>query len=98
MTTSTATLWPAAGGSNPSLASTLDELAWAIEADGIERHEPAVARVVAALRTAGADLTWVDVVADRSAPAVARERAFGRLTLVPSGRGAPVADPGLAAA
>jgi hypothetical protein len=61
------------------LTATLDDLAWAIARDGIERHEPAVARAVAALRAAGTASLFLDVVADRREPAVARERAFGRI-------------------
>ncbi len=59
----------------------LDVLATLIAEHGIE----AVARsgrldsVVRAARRAGAFATLVAVVADENAPAVARERAFGRL-------------------
>jgi hypothetical protein len=74
-----------------TLSATLDDLAWAIARDGIERHEPAVARAVLALRTAGAVTPLLDLVADRDQPAVARARAFGRLGLpsVPAGRRDP---------
>jgi hypothetical protein len=74
-----------------TLPVALDDLAWAIARDGIERHEPAVARAVLALRTAGAVTPLLDVVADRNQPAVARERAFGRLGLpsAPTGRRDP---------
>ena len=66
---------------SPTLPAALDDLAWAIARDGIEQHEPAVARVVLALRSAGAVTLLLDLVADRDQPAVARERAFGRLGL-----------------
>ena len=64
-----------------TLSAALDDLAWAIARDGIEQHEPAVTRAVLALRSAGAVTPLLDVVADRDEPAVARERAFGRLGL-----------------
>ena len=64
-----------------TLPAALDDLAWAIARDGIEQHEPAVARAVLALRSAGAVTPLLDLVADRDQPAVARERAFGRLGL-----------------
>ena len=64
-----------------TLSAALDDLAWAIARDGIEQHEPAVARAVLALRSAGAVALLLDLVADRDQPAVARERAFGRLGL-----------------
>jgi hypothetical protein len=64
-----------------TLSAALDDLAWAIARDGIEQHEPAVARAVLALRSAGAVTRLLDLVADRDQPAVARERAFGRLGL-----------------
>jgi hypothetical protein len=74
-----------------TLPAALDDLAWAIARDGIERHEPAVARAVVALRTAGSVNPLLDVVADRDQPAVARERAFGRLGLpsAPTGQRDP---------
>ena len=64
-----------------TLSAALDDLAWAIARDGIEQHEPAVARAVLALRSAGVITPLLDLVADRDQPAVARERAFGRLGL-----------------
>ena len=59
-----------------TLSAALDDLAWAIARDGIEQHESAVARVVLALRSAGAVTLLLDLVADRDQPAVARERAW----------------------
>src|SRR5262245_50121022 len=70
--TSTGTIHPGPG--------TLDELAWAIDVDGIGRHEAAIARVVTWARTMGFDPVVVDVLADLSEPETARERAFGTLT------------------
>ena len=61
------------------LPAALDDLAWAIASDGIERHEAAVARAVLALRAAGSISPLLDLVADRTQPAVARERALGHL-------------------
>ena len=70
---------------NPSttLPHTLEDLAWAIARDGIEHHEAAVASAVALARSNGLDGALVELVADRAQPAVARERAFGRLGLTP---------------
>jgi hypothetical protein len=70
--TSTGTLLPGPG--------TLDELAWAIDGDGIGYHEAAIARVVAWARSLDVDPVVLDVLADSTQPQTARERAFGRLT------------------
>ena len=59
---------------------TLDELAWAIDVDGIASHEAALARVVTWARTMGFDPVLLDVLADPTEPPIARERAFGALT------------------
>ncbi len=64
----------------PTLSSLLDDVASAIARDGIERHEHDVARVASAFGAAGRAGPVLDLVLDRSQPAVARERAFGRLT------------------
>jgi hypothetical protein len=71
MVTSTGTVHPGPG--------TLDELAWAIDVDGIGYHEAAIARVVTWARTMGFDPILLDVLADPSEPETARERAFGAL-------------------
>jgi hypothetical protein len=69
---------------NPAPSALLDDqlehLAWAIARDGIEQHESAVARTLARAAADGADGALVAIVGDRSQPAVARERAFGRLS------------------
>ena len=70
--TSTGTLLPG--------PATLDELAWAIDADGIGYHEAAISRVVAWARSLGANPVLLDLLADQTQPATARERAFGSLT------------------
>jgi hypothetical protein len=57
--------------------ASLDDLAWAISVDGIAAHLPAVRLVTAAARRCGVNPTLVAVLADATAPAVARERAFG---------------------
>ncbi|MFM2076273.1 MAG: hypothetical protein RJA49_163 [Actinomycetota bacterium] len=46
---------------------------------GIEQHHADVLRYVAELRREGRDGILLDLAADPSQPAVARERAFGRL-------------------
>ena len=61
------------------LGRLLDDLAWAIERDGIECHESAVSRAVTQLRATGTRGNLLDLVADRGEPAAARERAFGRI-------------------
>ena len=53
----------------------------AIAEHGIAPHEREVARHLADLRAAGCREAALDIAADRSQPAVARERAFGRLPL-----------------
>ena len=79
------------------LADQLERLAWAIARDGIERHESALARTLQYAMADGADGALIDIVGDRSQPAVARERALGRLS--PTTRIAePAANPGRLAA
>ena len=58
--------------------TTMNTLAWAIARDGITAHDDAVA---SALRTGGnaGNVDLVRIALDRSQPAVARERAFGKL-------------------
>jgi hypothetical protein len=53
----------------------------AIATHGIAAHEHEVARHLADLRAAGCTDGCLDIAADRTQPAVARERAFGRLPL-----------------
>lgn len=59
----------------------LAELGLAVEAAGVTAMEDDVAVVVAAARSTGANAVLTDVLADRRAPAAARERALGRLAL-----------------
>lgn len=59
----------------------LAELGLAVEAAGVTAVEDDVAVVVAAARSTGANAALTDVLADRRAPAAARERALGRLAL-----------------
>lgn len=61
------------------LTSTLSTLAWRIADDGIAAHDDAVAAAARAAGRAGAPVELVRLLLDRSQPAVARERAFGRL-------------------
>ena len=68
-----------------------ESLAWAIERDGIGCHEAKVAAVLDRLDRSDqppATALLLAVVADRTQPAVARERALGRL-LVASARPRP---------
>ena len=74
------------------LDDALDDLAWAIARDGIERHELALARTLESAAAGGADPTLIAIVGDRNQPAVARERAFGHLSQ-PTRTAAPAADP-----
>lgn len=57
----------------------LDQIAWAIDSDGIVRHESAVAGVVGWARAAGVSPVAADVLADPATPAPVRERAFGKV-------------------
>ena len=75
-----------------TLSAALDDLAWAIARDGIERHELALARTLESAAAGGADPTLIAIVGDRNQPAVARERAFGHLSQ-PTCTAAPAADP-----
>lgn len=61
--------------------SMLVRLGAAIAADGLDQHEPAVADLAGRALAAGIDPVLCAVLADRSAPTVARERAFGRVSL-----------------
>jgi len=67
------------GTFNPG-PDTLDELAWAIDGDGIGFHEAAIVRVVTWARALGFNPVLLDVLADPAQPPTARERAFGALT------------------
>jgi hypothetical protein len=64
---------------------TLDELAWAIDRDGIGRHETAIARAVTLARAAGHDPVVLDVLSDPTQAPAARERAFGALASAVAG-------------
>jgi hypothetical protein len=55
------------------------QLAGQIAEHGIESHHADVLRYVAELRREGRQGVLLDVAADPTQPAVARERAFGRL-------------------
>ena len=57
----------------------LNELAWAIDADGLARHEAQADAVVGFARSIGIATPLVDVLADRAVPAPVRERAFGKV-------------------
>lgn len=53
----------------------------AIAEHGIDRHEHEVSRHLADLRAGGCADPCLGIAADRTQPAAARERAFGRLPL-----------------
>lgn len=59
--------------------AALNELAWAIDADGIGVHEAAAAAVVEQARALGLGNPSVDVLADHQVPVPVRERAFGKV-------------------
>ncbi len=79
----TMTLPPGITTSRPGPGTeTLDELAWAIDGDGIGRHEAAVARAVTWARALGLNPVLLDVLSDPAQPPAARERAFGALARI----------------
>lgn len=62
-----------------SLASTFARLGRLVATDGLTTHELAIASAVRAARDGGADHVVLDILADRNAPSVVRERALGRV-------------------
>lgn len=62
-----------------SLAPEFERLCRLVAADGLARHEAAVAAAVRAAHESGLDHLVLDVLADTGAPTVARERALGRV-------------------
>ena len=61
------------------LQTELDALAWRVATAGIERCEDEIAVAARRALEHGADPLLVGVLVDRTAPAVARERSFGRI-------------------
>jgi hypothetical protein len=61
------------------LDPTLDRLAHEIAANGISNYESDIAGVVTRLRQVGQTGSLISVLADRAAPSIVRERAFGTL-------------------
>jgi hypothetical protein len=57
----------------------LADLAWALASDGLDAHEVSIRRVVSWARAAGVSPVVVGILADPSAPEVARLRAFGQI-------------------
>lgn len=57
----------------------LDRLAWAIDADGVARHEAAAAAIVEQARRSGVVTPLLDVLTDATVAAPVRERAFGKV-------------------
>jgi hypothetical protein len=67
-------------GMQPTLSTAhLDRLAHRIAQDGMTAHEAAVELVVRQAAAFGIAPTPVGILADRTAPPVARERAFARV-------------------
>jgi hypothetical protein len=64
---------------SPYSSSELNQLAWAIDSDGIVRHENAATAVVEQARSFGVTSPLVEVLADATLPAPVRERAFGKV-------------------
>ena len=64
---------------SPSSDPYLDHLAHLIADHGIGSFETDISRLVVRLRAAGFRCPTVDLLADKHAPGVARERAFGLL-------------------
>ena len=74
--------FPATGAHEPYL----DQLAHLVAEHGITSFESDIARLVVRLRAAGLRCSLVDLLADRHAAPVARERALGTLlTLLTDG-------------
>lgn len=59
----------------------LEQLAWAIERDGLLGHEARIDRIVKYAEDRPVSRVLLDVLADRDAPEVARVRAFGKLAM-----------------
>jgi hypothetical protein len=60
-------------------STDLTDLAWDLASDGFVGRENAVRQVVRTARSQGVPSVLTEVLADPSAPAVARLRAFGRI-------------------
>ena len=59
----------------------LDDLAWAIDRDGIAAHEAGVRAIVALAEDHGLRPVLTEVLRDPASPAPVRERAFGLLAV-----------------
>ncbi|MEM9515953.1 MAG: hypothetical protein AAGA42_13965 [Actinomycetota bacterium] len=67
--------------SRPTTRRYLEQLAWAIERDGLPGHEARIDRIVKYATDRPVSRVLVDVLADREAPEVARVRAFSKLAM-----------------
>jgi hypothetical protein len=65
--------------STPATDPYLDQLAHLIAEHGIGVFETDITRLVVRLRAAGFGCPTVDLLADKRAPGIVRERAFGLL-------------------
>jgi hypothetical protein len=81
-------------GAMSSNDNDFEQLAWAVAEDGPSAHDAELTRLAATARGAGVAFVAADVVADRAAPPVARQRALAAvvaaLTSVSSGSAAPL--------
>jgi hypothetical protein len=59
----------------------IEQLAWVVAEDGPKAHHTELAAVARSARASGVALVAADVLADRDAPAVARQRALGMVAL-----------------
>lgn len=62
-------------------ADTLMHWGFAVDNDGITAHEEAASVIVDAATRQGLGPILIGILADRREPSVARQRAFGRLSL-----------------
>ncbi|MEO1059130.1 MAG: hypothetical protein AAFY28_19645 [Actinomycetota bacterium] len=67
--------------SRPTTRRYLEQLAWAIERDGLPGHEARIDRIVKYAEDRPVSRVLLHVLADRNAPEVARVRAFGKLAM-----------------
>ena len=66
-------------GATSSNDIDFDELAWTVAADGPTAHEGELARLATRARAVGVAGVAVQIVADRTAPPVVRQRAMANV-------------------
>ncbi len=67
----------------------LEQLAWKIDRDGLEGSDAGIAAVVSLARRSPVSQVLTEVLADETAPAVVRIRAFGKLAVQLARRASP---------